>query len=107
VIAPKDFMEHAIKENILASNAMTRRASYQYGSALEKSPTGQVDAAIGKGLLTGFIGLIAPTRVIEENQETLTIDGVTMIMQNTPVLNHQPRWPLIFHISKHYGWLKT
>ena len=50
VIAPKDFMEHAIKENILAGNAMTRRASYQYGSMLEKSPTGQVDAAIGKGL---------------------------------------------------------
>ena len=84
VIAPKDFMEHAIKENILAGNAMTRRASYQYGSMLEKSPTGQVDAAIGKGLSTGFIGLIAPTRVIEEDQETITIDGVTMIMQNTP-----------------------
>jgi alkyl sulfatase BDS1-like metallo-beta-lactamase superfamily hydrolase len=84
VIAPKDFMEHAIKENILAGNAMTRRASYQYGTVLDKSPMGQVDAAIGKGLSTGFIGLIAPTRVIEEDQETLTIDGVTMIMQNTP-----------------------
>lgn len=84
VIAPKDFMEHAIKENILAGNAMTRRASYQYGSVLKKSPTGQVDAAIGKGLSTGFIGLIAPTRVIEKDIETLTIDGITMIMQNTP-----------------------
>jgi alkyl sulfatase BDS1-like metallo-beta-lactamase superfamily hydrolase len=84
IIAPKDFMEHVIKENILAGNAMTRRASYQYGSILPKSPTGQVDAAIGKGLSTGFIGLITPTRVIEDDQETLTIDGVTMIMQNTP-----------------------
>ncbi len=84
IIAPKDFMEHAIKENILAGNAMTRRASYQYGSVLEKSPTGQVDAAIGKGLSSGYIGLIAPTKVIYEDIETLTIDGITMIMQNTP-----------------------
>jgi alkyl sulfatase BDS1-like metallo-beta-lactamase superfamily hydrolase len=84
VIASKDFMEHAIKENILAGNAMTRRAPYQYGTVLDKSPMGQVDAAIGKGLSTGLIGLIAPTRVIEEDQETLTIDGVTMIMQNPP-----------------------
>jgi alkyl sulfatase BDS1-like metallo-beta-lactamase superfamily hydrolase len=84
VIAPKDLMEHAIKENILAGNAMTRRAFYQYNSVLDKSPIGQVDAAIGKGLSTGLIGLIAPTRMIEEDQETLTIDGVTMIMQNPP-----------------------
>lgn len=84
IIAPKDFMEHAIKENILAGNAMTRRASYQYGSVLEKSPTGQVDAAIGKGLSSGYIGLIAPTKIIQEDIETLTIDGITMVMQNTP-----------------------
>ncbi|MFQ3191582.1 MAG: alkyl sulfatase BDS1-like metallo-beta-lactamase superfamily hydrolase [Paraglaciecola sp.] len=84
IVAPKDFMEHAIKENILAGNAMTRRASYQYGSVLEKSPTGQVDAAIGKGLSSGYIGLIAPTKIIQEDIETLIIDGITMVMQNTP-----------------------
>jgi alkyl sulfatase BDS1-like metallo-beta-lactamase superfamily hydrolase len=84
IIAPKDFMEHAIKKNILAGNAMTRRASYQYGSVLEKSPTGQVDAAIGKGLSSGYIGLIAPAKIIQKDIETLTIDGITMVMQNTP-----------------------
>ena len=84
IIAPRDFMEHAIKENVLAGNAMTRRATFQYGNAIPKGPRGQVDAAIGKGLSTGVIGLIAPSRVIEEDEETLVIDGITMVMQNTP-----------------------
>jgi alkyl sulfatase BDS1-like metallo-beta-lactamase superfamily hydrolase len=84
VIAPRGFMEHAIKENVLAGNAMTRRATYQYGNALSKGPKEQVDAAIGKGLSTGLIGLIAPTRVIEKDEETLEIDGITLVMQNTP-----------------------
>jgi alkyl sulfatase BDS1-like metallo-beta-lactamase superfamily hydrolase len=35
-------------------------------------------------LSSGYIGLIAPTKVIQEDIETLTIDGITMIMQNTP-----------------------
>lgn len=84
VIAPRGFMEHAIKENVLAGNAMTRRATYQYGNALAKSARGQIDAAIGKGLSTGLISLIAPTKEVLNDEETLVIDGITMIMQNTP-----------------------
>jgi len=84
IIAPRGFMEHAIKENVLAGNAMTRRATYQYGNALAKGAKGQVDAAIGKGLSTGFISLLAPTLEIEQDEQTLVIDGITMIMQNTP-----------------------
>lgn len=84
IIAPRGFMEHAIKENILAGNAMTRRATYQYGNALAKGARGQVDAAIGKGLSTGYIDLIAPSREILADEETLIIDGIEMVMQNTP-----------------------
>jgi alkyl sulfatase BDS1-like metallo-beta-lactamase superfamily hydrolase len=84
ILAPRDFMQHAIKENVLAGNAMTRRASYQYGNVLEKSEFGLVDAAIGKGLSSGLIGLIAPSRIIEKNEETVTIDGIEMVFQNTP-----------------------
>lgn len=84
IIAPRGFMEHAIKENVLAGNAMTRRATYQYGNALVKGAKGQVDAAIGKGLSTGVIGLIAPTKEILADEETLVIDGIEMVMQNTP-----------------------
>ena len=84
IIAPRGFMEHAIKENVLAGNAMTRRATYQYGNALSKGARGQVDAAIGKGLSTGYIDLIAPTREIVADEETIIVDGVEMVMQNTP-----------------------
>ncbi|WP_323845978.1 alkyl/aryl-sulfatase [Microbulbifer magnicolonia] len=84
VIAPRGFMEHAVKENVLAGNAMTRRATYQYANILPKGPKGQVDSAIGKGISTGVMGLIAPTRTIEQDEETLVIDGIEMRMQNTP-----------------------
>jgi len=84
IIAPRDFMEHAIKENVLAGNAMTRRASHQYGNILTKGAMGQVDAAIGKGLSTGLISLLAPTLEIMKDEQTLVIDGITMVMQNTP-----------------------
>jgi len=84
IIAPRGFMDHAIKENVLAGNAMTRRATYQYGNALNKGPKGQVDAAIGKGLSTGYIGLITPTKEILADEETIVVDGVKMVMQNTP-----------------------
>ena len=84
IIAPSGFMEEAIAENVYAGNAMSRRAGLQYGRVMPSSPFGQVDSAIGKGLSAGTTGLIAPTRVIEDDYEELTIDGVTMVFQNTP-----------------------
>lgn len=84
IIAPSGFMEHAIKENVLAGNVMTRRATFQYGNILPKGPTGQVDAAIGKGLSIGVFGLIKPTIEIDENERVMTVDGVEMVFINTP-----------------------
>lgn len=84
VIAPAGFMEEAISENVYAGNAMSRRASYQYGNPLPASAFGQVDSAIGKALARGTTGLIAPTRVIREDFEEHVIDGVRMVFQNTP-----------------------
>ena len=37
IIAPKGFMEAAVAENVLAGNAMSRRAQYMYGSLLPPS----------------------------------------------------------------------
>ena len=84
IIAPRGFMDHAIAENIYAGNAMTRRASYQYGRMLPISPFGQIDSAIGKATASGVVGLLAPTRVIEDDYEELLVDGVRMVFQNTP-----------------------
>ncbi|WP_207887238.1 alkyl/aryl-sulfatase [Pseudomonas sp. 30_B] len=84
IIAPKGFMEAAIKENVLAGNAMIRRATYQYGMTLPKGPEGQVDMAIGKGAARGPMSILAPTRLIEGDLQELEIDGVPVTFQNTP-----------------------
>ncbi len=84
IIAPRGFAENAVKENVLAGNAMPRRTTYQYGNTLSKGPTGQVDAAIGKGVAKGIVGFIPPTREIAGDLETIEVDGIQMVMQNTP-----------------------
>jgi alkyl sulfatase BDS1-like metallo-beta-lactamase superfamily hydrolase len=84
IYAPVGFMDEAIAENVYAGNAMSRRASYQYGNPLAASPFGQVDSAIGKALARGSSGLIAPTVVIRDDFEEHTIDGVRIVFQNTP-----------------------
>jgi alkyl sulfatase BDS1-like metallo-beta-lactamase superfamily hydrolase len=84
IYAPVGFMEEAISENVYAGNAMSRRASYQYGNPLPAGPFGQVDSAIGKALARGTSGLIAPTIVVSEAFEEHVIDGVTIVFQNTP-----------------------
>lgn len=84
VIAPGGFMREAVSENIYAGAAMSRRAVMQYGRGIPANPFGQVDSAIGKGLAAGTTGLIAPTRVIEDDFEEMVIDGVRVVFQNTP-----------------------
>ena len=84
IFAPIGFMEHAIAENVYAGNAMNRRLFFQYGVLLPRSPFGHVDQSIGKNTAAGNLGLIQPTRYIEKDFETLTVDGVSMEFQNTP-----------------------
>lgn len=84
IIAPKGFMEAAIKENVLAGNAMLRRATYQYGTMLPKGPEGLVDMAIGKGVAHGPMSIIAPTKTVDGSLVDMDIDGVSFTFQNTP-----------------------
>jgi alkyl sulfatase BDS1-like metallo-beta-lactamase superfamily hydrolase len=63
---------------------MNRRMFYQYGVLLPASPFGHVDQALSKNVAAGNVGLIAPTRIVEEPIEELTVDGIKMIFQNTP-----------------------
>jgi len=84
IIAPLDFMDHAISEAVYAGNAMNRRSFFQYGVLLPASPYGHVDQALAKNVAVGNLGLIAPTKVVEKPIEELTVDGVRMIFQNTP-----------------------
>jgi linear primary-alkylsulfatase len=84
VIAPEEFMKHAISENVYAGNAMTRRMFYQYGLLLPADPHGHVDQAIGKNTAVGNLGLIAPNVIVSEPIEEMTVDGIKMVFQNTP-----------------------
>ena len=84
IIAPKDFMDHTISENVYAGNAMNRRLFYQYGINLPASPYGYAGQGLGQGTSAGLVGLIAPTRIVEDDIEEMRVDGVLMIHQNTP-----------------------
>src|SRR5438477_2557576 len=84
VIAPVDFMEYAVSENVYAGNAMNRRLFYQYGILLPASPYGYVGQGLGQAVSAGAPGLIAPTKQVQKDFEEFQVDGVGMVFQNTP-----------------------
>ena len=86
VIAPAGFMEEVIDESVVAGNAMSRRAAYQFGAPLPRGPRGSVDAGLGKIDSVGAPGrsLVAPTIEITAAIDRRTIDGVEVVFQLTP-----------------------
>ncbi len=84
VIAPVDFMEFTVSENVYAGNAMNRRLFFQYGLLLPASPHGYVGQGLGQAVSAGATGLIAPSRYVEKPIEEFEVDGIRMIFQNTP-----------------------
>ncbi len=81
VIAPDGFMDNAVAENVLAGNAMTRRANYMYGVSLPANDRGSVGTGLGLALSNGVIGLIPPTHIIKRTGEELVVDGVRIQFQ--------------------------
>ena len=81
IIAPDGFIQYAISENVLAGNAMNRRAQYQFGMGLEASPTGHASCGLGPTLGAGSISLIAPTDTVYKTGETRVVDGVEIEFQ--------------------------
>ncbi len=102
IYAPQGFTDAAISENVIAGNAMTRRAMYMYGNLLPKSATGQVDAGLGKTTSRGSVSIIEPTVEIRETGERHTIDGIEFEFQVTPDTEapaemnfHFPQWDVL------------
>ena len=83
VLAPDGFLEAAVSENVMAGNAMSRRAAYFYGMGLPAGKEGHVDCGLGKANPVGTHSLIAPTDgdTITSNGETRTLDGVAIEFQ--------------------------
>jgi alkyl sulfatase BDS1-like metallo-beta-lactamase superfamily hydrolase len=84
LIAPEDFVNESLNENVLAGNAMNRRATYMYGNLLPASATGYVTTGLGAAVSMGTTGFIVPSDFICETGETRTIDGVEIEFQMTP-----------------------
>lgn len=84
IYAPQGFMEEAVSENVLAGNAMSRRALFQFGHLLPRGERQQVDAGLGKYISRGRVTLIAPTRLITQPIQNEVIDGVQVEFQLTP-----------------------
>lgn len=84
IVAPVGFMEHAIKENIYAGTAMSRRAQYMYGARLEPGAQGMVSIGLGAAMGDGTMSLLEPTDLISETGTELTLDGIRIVFQYTP-----------------------
>lgn len=84
VLAPEGFVQHAVQENVYAGTAMTRRATYMYGTLLPIGTQGQVGCGLGQRTSTGEVAMIVPTLDITSTGETHTIDGVEIEFQMAP-----------------------
>ena len=84
VLAPEGFTAHAVQENVYAGTAMTRRAAYMYGTALQRGTHGQVGCGLGQAPTTGEVAIIVPTIDITTTGETHTFDGVEIEFQMAP-----------------------
>lgn len=76
VIAPAGFLDEAISENVLAGNAMTRRAVYSYSTLLPQNAKGNIGNGLGVATTPGSVTLIPPTDTISETGQKMTIDGL-------------------------------
>jgi len=83
-VVPEHFVRESVSENVIAGNAMTRRATYMFGNLLPKSVTGHVDSGLGQGVALGTISLLKPTDTITQSGQKLKLDGVEFEFQLTP-----------------------
>lgn len=83
VIAPRDFVNESLSENVLAGNVMGRRATYMYGNLLTPSPTGFVTCGLGAALSMGSTGFVVPNDTVSETGETRVVDGIEIEFQMT------------------------
>ncbi|WP_394200357.1 alkyl/aryl-sulfatase [Shewanella waksmanii] len=105
VYGSHNITKEIVDENVLAGNAMSRRAAYQYGATLGKHDHGIVDAALGKGLSKGEITYVAPDYTLngQGKWETLSIDGLEMIFMDASGTEAESE--MITYIpSKHALW---
>ncbi|HHF7365902.1 TPA: alkyl/aryl-sulfatase [Legionella bozemanae] len=101
IVAPVGFTEAAVAENVMAGNAMSRRASYMYGNLLPMSSTGQVGAGLGMTTSSGTVSLIPPTDLIQDNQQHLNLAGLNFIFYMAP--DSEAPSEMFFYIPEYHA----
>ena len=99
IFAPLGFVENAIAENVMAGNAMSRRASYMYGNVLPKDEKGNVGAGLGTTTSSGNVTMIVPTNIISDAWEDHVIDGLHFEFQLT--LNTEAPSEMHYYIKEY------
>lgn len=84
IIAPDGFLKAAVDENVMAGNAMTRRAGYMYGNLLSAGPKAMCTAGLGITTSRGTVTLIPPTDIITRTGQKMTVDGLEFEFQLVP-----------------------
>jgi linear primary-alkylsulfatase len=84
LIAPDNFMNEAVSENVMAGVVMGRRASYMYGTVLSRSERGHIDTGLGKQPAVGNLSILAPTEIVDHTGQKIEIDGVEFVFQYVP-----------------------
>jgi alkyl sulfatase BDS1-like metallo-beta-lactamase superfamily hydrolase len=99
IIAPEHFTQEAVSENVMAGTAMSRRATYMYGSLLPKDPRGQATSGLGLTVPAGTVTLILPTDSITNTGQKLTIDGLSYEFLMAP--GSEAPAEMHFYIAEH------
>lgn len=85
VIAPGDYEQSLVDDNLYAGIAMSRRLQYQSGLILKHDARGSVGVGLHNPIIRvgGRISMIMPTWQISE-EETINIDGVELTFIPSP-----------------------
>lgn len=84
IIAPQHLAKEAISEYVFLGSIMKRRGQYQFGPDLPAGPTGVVCAGIGPIVTNGMNSFEVPNIEIENETQTLVIDGLAFQFLLTP-----------------------
>ncbi|MDN3016277.1 alkyl sulfatase dimerization domain-containing protein [Paenibacillus sp. BSR1-1] len=84
IIVPQHFTKEAISENVLLGTIMARRAEYQFGKNIPDGREGSVSIGIGNTMSSGTTSFALPTIEIENEIQTMDIDGITFQFLLTP-----------------------
>lgn len=102
IVAPIDFLDEAISENVMLGNVMTRRATYMYGDLVGFGAHRGVGTGLGQNTSSGNVTLIPPTDIITKTGQEMTIDGVRLVFQHTP--GAEAPAEMCFYIPDRKAW---